>query len=151
MKFRIVILLLIGILSHSLVVAQTEQSEKMKEQEPQTQMDEKEKLVVVWTSGDPEVAKKMVYMYVYNAKKNDWWKDITFIIWGPSSKLLSENEELQEYIQKMMDVGVNVEACKACADLYGVSDDLSKLGIDVRYLGKPLTEYIKSERHVITF
>jgi len=41
-----------------------------------------EKLVVLWTSGDAEVAKKMVFMYVYNAKKYEWWDEITFIIWG---------------------------------------------------------------------
>jgi hypothetical protein len=110
-----------------------------------------DKLVVLWTSGDPEVAEKMVFMYTYNAMKQNWWKDITFIVWGPSSKLLSENKSLQEYIMKMMKVGVRVEACKACADMYGVSDKLSDLGINVRYLGEPLTEYIKQGRHVITF
>jgi hypothetical protein len=62
---------------------------------------EPSKLVVVWTSGDREVALKMVYMYTYNAKKNGWWDNIRFIVWGPSSKLLSEDKELQDYIQKM--------------------------------------------------
>ncbi len=109
-----------------------------------------DKLVVVWTSGDKEVAVKMVYMYTYNAKKNGWWKDITFVIWGPSSKLLSEDTDLQDYINKMKEEGVVVEACKACADMYGVSDKLSELGIDVKYMGTTLTDYIKKE-HVITF
>ena len=38
-------------------------------------------LVVLWTSGDPDVALKMVFMYAYNAKKNNWWKDVTFVVW----------------------------------------------------------------------
>ncbi len=112
---------------------------------------ESEKLVVLWTSGDAEVAIKMVFMYTFNAKKYNWWKDITFIIWGPSSKLLSENAELQEYIKKMKEQGIILEACKACTDMYKVSEKLSKLGVDVKYMGVALTEYIKNGRHVITF
>lgn len=111
---------------------------------------EKEKLVVVWTSGDREVALKMVFMYVYNSKKYEWWKDITLLVWGPSSKLLSEDVELQDYIKNMKDIGVNLLACKACADLYGVSDKLSELGITVKYTGKDLTGFIKNN-HVVTF
>ena len=63
---------------------------------------EPSKLVVVWTSGDREVAQKMVYMYTYNAKKNEWWDTIRFVVWGPSSKLLSEDKELQNYLKKMI-------------------------------------------------
>ncbi|MFC2104414.1 DsrE family protein [Bacteroidota bacterium] len=110
-----------------------------------------EKLVVLWTSGDAEVAKKMVYMYTYNAKKYGWWKDITFIIWGPSSKLLSEDTELQDYLKLMKEEGIVLEACKACADMYNVSDKLTELGVDVKYMGTVLTDYIKGEHHVITF
>ena len=51
-----------------------------------------EKLVVVCTSGDRDVALKMVFMYTFNAKKYEWWKEITLLIWGPSSKLLSEDK-----------------------------------------------------------
>lgn len=116
-----------------------------------TVIQDNEKLVVLWTSGDLEVAKKMVYMYTYNAKKYGWWKDITFIIWGPSSKLLAENQELQGYLKKMKEAGIKLEACKACADMYGVSEKLTELGVDVKYMGTVLTDYIKSERHVITF
>lgn len=110
-----------------------------------------EKLVVLWTSADAEVAKKMVFLYTYNAKKYEWWKDITFIIWGPSTKLLSEDAELQDYIKKMKELGIKLESCKWCSDQYGVSEKLIELGVDVKYMGTVLTEYIKSEKHVITF
>src|SRR6056297_2691225 len=108
-------------------------------------------LVVLWTSGDVEVAKKMVFMYVYNAKKYEWWDKITFIIWGPSSKLLADNKKLQKTLRKMKTEGIKLEACKACSDQYGVTEKLKKLGVDVKYMGKPLTEYIKKEYKVITF
>ena len=123
---------------------------------PDTQTDEKQlsskdKLVVVWTSGDRDVAIKMVYMYTFNAKKNGWWDDITFIVWGASAKLLSEDKELQDYIKKMKDEGIDLKACKACADMYGVSDKLTELGITVKYMGVELTDFIKEGRHVLTF
>ncbi len=103
------------------------------------------KLLVVWTSGDREVALKMVFMYTFNAKKRGWWEEIRFLIWGPSSKLLSEDAELQKGIKEMKEAGVEVVACKACADLYGVSDKLEALGIEVKYMGVPLTEMLKSD------
>jgi hypothetical protein len=108
-------------------------------------------LVVLWTSGDREVALNMVFMYTFNAKRRNWWSEVSLIVWGPSSKLLSEDKELQEEVKKMKEVGVILEACKACSDRYGVTEDLEKLGIDVRYIGVGLTEYIKEGRSVITF
>ncbi len=118
---------------------------------PDAALQEEDHLVVLWTSGDADVAKKMVFMYVYNAKKYSWWKEITFIIWGPSSKLLAEDQDLQKELQKMKEEGIVLEACKACADQYGVSEDLKALGVDVKYMGVPLTKYIKSNSHVVTF
>ncbi len=109
------------------------------------------KLVVLWTSGDREVALKMVFMYTFNAKKNGWWDTIHFIVWGPSSKLLSEDAELQDYIQEMKKVGVELFACKACADMYGVSDKMAKLGLEVKYIGKDLTSLLQSGWTSLTF
>ncbi|PKL11189.1 MAG: DsrE family protein, partial [Spirochaetae bacterium HGW-Spirochaetae-6] len=44
-----------------------------------------EKLIVVWSTADKEVASKMVFMYTLNAKKFSWWQEITLIVWGPSA------------------------------------------------------------------
>jgi len=90
-------------------------------------------------------------MYTYNAKRKEWWDDVTLIVWGPSAKLIAEDEELKEYVLKMKDAGVRLEACKACADMYKVSGHLEALGIDVKYMGKPLTEYIKGGGSIVTF
>lgn len=108
-------------------------------------------LIILWTSGDPDVALKMVFMYAGTSARVKWWGHVKLIIWGPSSKLTAENPEIQQGIAKMQENGVIIEACKACADDYGVSDTLSSLGIDVKYMGKPLTEYLKSGKKVLTF
>jgi hypothetical protein len=40
---------------------------------------------------------------------------------------------------------------RKCSDLYGVSDDLKRLGIEVKYMGKPLTDYLRDDNYrVIT-
>jgi hypothetical protein len=108
-------------------------------------------MVVVWSSGDKEVAKNMVFMYTLNSKRNNWWEEVRLVVWGPSSKLLSEDEELQEELEKMKEAGIILEACKACADRYEVSEKLEELGVEVRYMGVPLTEYVKQGKRVITF
>ena len=116
-----------------------------------TQETDPSDLLVVWTSGDRDVAMNMVFMYTYNAKKNGWWENIRFIVWGASTKLLSEDKELQEEILKMIKAGVDILVCKACADIYGLSDFLQKLGLEVRYVGKDLTAMLKSGWTTLTF
>ena len=111
----------------------------------------KNKLAVLWTSGDPEVAHKVCFMYTYNAKKQGWFDEVVLIVWGPSAKLLAEDDSLKTKIRAMKKDGVILEACKACADMYEVSGDLEKLGIDVKYMGVPLSDMLKQDWKVLTF
>ena len=50
----------------------------------------------------------------------------------------------------MIHQGVSVEACKSCCDIYGIADKLAKLGVTVRYMGEPLTNYIKNGEKILT-
>jgi len=108
-------------------------------------------LLIVWTSGDPDVAHKMVFMYAYNAQKNGWWKQVSLLVWGPSAKLSSEDPKIQESLKQMKEQGVELLACKGCADQYGVSTKLEELGIEVKYTGTYLTDFLKSGKKVVTF
>jgi len=109
-------------------------------------------LLVIWSSGDREVALKMVFMYTYNSKLKGWWNTVRFCIWGPSARLLASDNELQEKVSKMIEAGIEVVACKACADSYpGVSPVLESLGVDVKYMGAPLTEMLKSNWSTLCF
>lgn len=108
-------------------------------------------LLIVWTSGDPDVAHKMVFMYAFNAQKNGWWDQVTLLVWGPSAKLSSENKDIQASLQRMKNQGVELLACKGCADQYGISSKLEELGIEVKYTGTYLTDFIKSGKKVISF
>jgi len=109
------------------------------------------KQCIVWSSGDRDVALKLVFMYAFYSKTQGWMDTVRLLVWGPSAKLLSVDLELQQELQKLKEAGVELLACKACADSYGVSDQLSKLGIEVRYTGKDLADMQKTGWHVLTF
>jgi hypothetical protein len=111
----------------------------------------KNRLAVVWTSGDSEVAQKMCLMYTHAAKNAKWFDDVTLIVWGPSSRLLAGDKGLQAKIKSMITSGVVVQACVVCADMYGVSDDLRDMGIEVKGMGRPLSDLLKSGWKVLTF
>ena len=108
-------------------------------------------LVVVWTSGDREVAKNMVFMYTLNAKKRRWFDEVTLVVWGPSDELLLQDHELQSSVKEMIAEGITVEACLRCAENYNAVEPLKQLGIDVKLMGIPLSDYLKEGRKVLTF
>jgi len=110
-----------------------------------------ENLLVIWTSADREVALNMVYMYVFNAKKRGWWKNVRFLIWGPSARLLAEDAELGKQLSEMKQAGVELLACKACSDGYGVSEKLAEMGVEVKYMGVPLSEMLKAGWTTLSF
>ena len=113
-------------------------------------LDANDSLVILWTTRDPEVAKNMVFMYAKNSRLKGWWKEVRLVIWGPSADEMADNLELQIELEKLLNSGVEVLACKACADSYGVSEKLEELGVKVLYMGEPLTEYLKAGLHVIS-
>ena len=122
------------------------QADKNTEQEQKT-----DKLVILWSSNDINLAERMVLMYSHYSKLSGWWKDVTIIIWGPSAELVTNNQEIQKKITKMMKDGIKFQACKVCSDLYKCSEDLVKLGVEVKYMGKPFTEYLIADAKVLTF
>ena len=109
------------------------------------------RLAVMWTSGDPDVAHQVCFMYADNAKKQKWFDEVILIVWGPSARLLAGDKDLQAKIKGMLDDGVKVQACQACSDSYGVTEQLRKMGIEVKYMGKPLTDLIQQGWHILTF
>lgn len=110
-----------------------------------------DKLLVVWTSGEIEVARKMVFMYTMNAKLNGWWDEVTLLVWGPSSKLLASDTGLQEELKPVQGAGVRVIACKSCAEKFGIVPEITALDVEVFYTGGFLTDWIKSGDKYITF
>jgi hypothetical protein len=112
-----------------------------------------DRLAIVWTSGDPDVAHRMALMYANGAQTRGWFDEVRLVIWGPSQRLVIGDKDIRDYIKRLIEAGVVVEACLACADLYGIADDLRAIsGVEVKYMGEPLSDFLKSDEwHVMTF
>ena len=109
-----------------------------------------EKLNILWTTSEKDVVKNMLSMYAINSMKKGWWEKVNLIIWGGSAKLISEDVEIQELVRQMLNAGVTIEACQACAQKYDAVELFKQLGADVKYMGQPLTDYIKSGAKMLT-
>ena len=94
---------------------------------------------------------RMIFIYVMDSKAMGWWDEIDLIIWGPSAKLAGEDPAIRKELDYIMQSGVKVDACKGCADSYGVTGTLESMGITVRYMGEPLTHLLNSGEKLVTF
>ena len=117
----------------------------------QMQEDKQDTLVVLWSSGDRDVAEKSCLTYAHAAKKNNWFSEVILIIWGPSARLTVEDEAIREKVIRMREDGVILEACIACSNMLGVTEELRKLDVDVKGMGVPLTKYLKGNYHVLSY
>lgn len=112
----------------------------------------KNKLLIVWSSGEKEVAKKLILLYGSVMLERKYWDEATIMIWGPSARLLAQDTDLQKQFKVVQDSGVTFNACVVCSDDYGVSDELRNLGIDLIHTGEMLTEALQSDEiKVISF
>jgi len=109
-----------------------------------------DRLVLLWASGDREVAEKMALMYALNSRLRGWWDRVLLIVWGASVQLLCRDQGLQKRLDDLLQAGVEVQACQACADMYGLSEQLRGMGVEVKYMGEPLTGILKSREYLIT-
>jgi hypothetical protein len=104
-----------------------------------------DKLVILWTTDNKETALDMVLMYTLKANTNRWWKYCELITWGPSNRLVCEDKEVQEQLKLVQEAGVKITACKRCAERHGLENQLEALGIEIKFMGEPLTQYLKDE------
>jgi len=109
------------------------------------------KLLIIWSTSEIEVAKKMILLYGSVILPRNYWDEAHIMIWGPSAKLLAENVELQEMVTQVQATGVKFSCCVVCSDDYGVTEELASLGIDMTHTGEMLTESLQSNWKVLTF
>ena len=109
------------------------------------------KLLIVWSTEEVEVAKKMVLLYGSVILPRGYWDEAHLMIWGPSARVLAENEELQTMLKRVQESGVETSACVVCSDDYGVSAKLEALGVETAHTGELLTQALQNDWKVITF
>jgi hypothetical protein len=108
------------------------------------------RLHILWTTGDTVSSEKMVLMYALNARKRGWWDEITVIIWGASALLVAEHAQIRGGVRDLLEAGVHVSACKACADQLEVTATLEAAGVEMKYWGEGLTELLEQDAKLLT-
>lgn len=108
------------------------------------------KLNILWTTNNKDTVLNMLSMYVINSINKGWWGHINIILWGASVKLVAQDTQVQTEVLEMLQLGVTVEACKHCCEIFDVASTIEKLGITVKYMGEPLTGYLKSGEKVLS-
>lgn len=110
------------------------------------------RLAVLWTSADPDVAHRVALMYTHAAKRAGWFGEVRLIAWGPSQRTLVGDKDLRAKVREMQDDGVVLQACVVCADSYGIADQLREIGFEVLPMGVPLTRMLKeASTEVVSF
>ena len=109
------------------------------------------KLLIVWSTEEVEVAKKMVLLYGSVILPRGYWDEAHLMIWGPSARALAGNSELQTMLKTLQHSGVETSACVVCSDDYGVSAKLEELGVETTHTGELLTQALQNDWKVVTF
>jgi hypothetical protein len=109
------------------------------------------KAFVILGSGDREVALEVGLVYPLNAAKNKWMDEVKVIIFGPSEKVAAYDTEVQDRIKELQNLGVEVLACKWCADRMNITSELEKAGIKVEYVGTVISQLLKDGWASLTF
>ena len=108
-------------------------------------------MAIVWSSADAEVARKVCFMYAFNARVQGWFDQVHLTVWGPSALLASRDEDIRRDLRRLAETGVVLEACRQCSDAYGVTEALEAVPMEVRFMGKPLSERLLDGWKVLTF
>lgn len=109
-----------------------------------------DKLNILWTTDNKDTVFNMLSMYAINSKNRGWWKQINIILWGASVKLVASDTQVQTEVLEMIQAGISIEACQDCCENFRVTPIIKKLGITVKYMGAPFTQYIKDGEHILT-
>ncbi|MHA1212585.1 MAG: DsrE family protein [Candidatus Heimdallarchaeota archaeon] len=110
-----------------------------------------DRVFIILSSADYEVHKELSFRLALNAHTKKWADEVRVLIWGPTEKILAENKQFQEEVKLLIEAGIDVFACKACSDNYGVSDALTQLGVKVEYVGRLTIQMLKEGWHQLTF
>lgn len=105
---------------------------------------------ILWTNDNPDTSHNMVMMYATNAMLNNWWDEVTVIIWGATAKYVANDKAIQERIEIAKQAGVKFSACLSCAINLDVVDELKSLDLEVIRWGEKLSNLLQDDLKVIS-
>lgn len=109
------------------------------------------KFFALVSSADREVALEVGLIYPLNAAKKGWMDEVKVIFFGPSEKVVANDAEVQGRVKELLEAGVEVLACKWCADRMGITEKLEATGMKVVYVGSIISDLLKEGWASLTF
>ena len=100
------------------------------------------KLVIIVNQSDEDVIWTGLFAAI-KCTKNSFMDDIRLVLWGPSERVIANNQELQDMVKEYLALEKPVWACKTCSDRYGVTEAMEALGCTVDYMGSFVTGLLK--------
>lgn len=95
------------------------------------------KFNIIWTFDNPGTFKFMVSKLALDTLTQKGCERVQITLWGPTTRLVAEQEQVQRGIRELMDAGVYVVACRASAEEYKVVERLEAFGgIELKKLSK---------------
>lgn len=99
------------------------------------------KLLVIIATSEKEKALTGL-MYARNAMKQSWLEDVKVVFFGPSERLIVQDEQVADEVKDIALLGETF-ACKSISDMEGFSEEVEKLGVKVEYVGSIISNLIK--------
>ena len=109
------------------------------------------KIFVLLSSGDKEVALEVGLVYPLNAAKNKWMDEVKLILFGPSERIAAYDMEVQKRLKEVQEAGIEIMACKWCADRMNITGVLEEAGVKVVYVGPIISQLLKDGWASLTF
>ena len=99
------------------------------------------KLLMIIATGENEKALTGL-MYASKALSEGWMDDVKVIFFGPSERLLIEDEMIAKTAKEIGAVEKPI-ACKYISDREGISEKIQDLGLQVEYVGTIISDLLR--------
>ncbi|MBT3314915.1 MAG: hypothetical protein HN390_09900 [Anaerolineae bacterium] len=101
-----------------------------------------DKILVIISTSDAGKARTGA-MYALNTLKHGWMEEVKIVFFGPAQDLLLVDEELQKQVKEYQEIEEAVVACKFISDRDEKSEQLNEFGVQVKYVGEMISNYIR--------
>ncbi|MGC8609487.1 MAG: DsrE family protein [Thermoplasmata archaeon] len=111
-------------------------------------------LAVIISSGKESKEKVLTALTFANvARKNKFFGDVKLIFFGPSEKLIAENDrDVMKAIDDFSIMGDKPLACQAAASNFNILDDIKKIeSVKIEMVGPVIRDLAEKDYVVMTF
>ena len=100
-----------------------------------------DKLLIIIATQDKEKALTAL-AYAHNTIKYNWLSDVKVIFFGPFENLIATDADIAKEVIAIAKM-TGTTACKFLSDRDGISEEISKLGIALDYVGTVIADHLK--------